>query len=148
MIAERVARLADAMGLSATIEYSRLSESAYITVADPDSAEAWEWRIRVSSHAARPTYARLHGEADFELGEHEEGDGNWRAAVRWLARQANRKPVWHVRRPFSQRGARLADRVIMALRRRGLPGEELILGAWGHANYHKWRDEFLAGEEL
>jgi hypothetical protein len=142
MRAERFARLVERMGLVALTDRSSLSHSEYVEVIDQERGK--HYKIRFADHETRPTYGRLRGYADFEVGEHQDGDGDWKAAIRWLAAQTGRKPVFAVRHKFSTRGAALTDRVIMYLRQCDLEGEEVVLRAWGCGSYNDFWQRYLA----
>lgn len=79
---------------------SGLSSSRYLTLrratswdADGDADAHEERRVRVSDHEARPTYERLHGSADIEIGDHAMAThATWAEAIARLAEIAG-KPV-------------------------------------------------------
>jgi len=68
---------------------SRLSQSEYLDVVfdDPNNEAGRNFKFRYSSHEMRPTYGAKRGYAGFEVGTHQDADGDWKAAVDWLARQ-------------------------------------------------------------
>jgi len=81
MNASRLAEYIRAMGLEVETEDSRLSASQYLTV-------WWDLekvKIRLADHECRPTYGRMHGFANFEIGKHQDADGSWQDCLRWLA---------------------------------------------------------------
>jgi hypothetical protein len=74
---------AEEIGWSGRIIRSGLSESCYVELQDGIR----ELKIRFSSHSARPTYDRIHGQPDFEVGPplgNAGSNGDWQSAIRWL----------------------------------------------------------------
>lgn len=65
---------------------SSLSTSRYFYVDIDDETID----VRQSDHVARPTYQLLYGEADFEIGEHQDADGDMLDFICWLAEKFNR----------------------------------------------------------
>jgi len=91
-IAERIKRHAEAMGLTVRMDASNLSDSYYLQITryagdDEDYEFRGDVRVRISSHEARPTYERLHGYADYEVGDHPMSMGDWLGCVVWLAKK-------------------------------------------------------------
>lgn len=87
------------------IERSGLSSSAYIEVfsydADGDEIEE-SFRIRVSDHESRPTYERRNP-SEYHVGDHQDADGDWIAAVAWACRRLDITPVARIARRLEDR---------------------------------------------
>ena len=134
--AKQLARLIDAMGLSTESDESGLSGSQYVTV----TLEAGNvYKLRMSDHEMRPTYGLTRGYADFEIGNHQDADGDWKAAIRWLANKTGRKPVFALRNSFNLRGLKMADAAAMHCR--WLADEmaaDRIAQAWGSQTYNEF----------
>src|SRR5512146_2451047 len=79
---ERLAEKLEAIDdrICAVVSHSGLSESAYIEllIEQPDGRNK-TYKIRMSGHEMRPTYGKLRGHADFEIGKHQDADGDWKA---------------------------------------------------------------------
>lgn len=92
---------------------SSLSSSRYLEASIPDWSrnkigplEADDVRylkIRASDHDLPPTYARLNGEADVEIGPHGSAAGEtWHNATRWILDKAGVKPDLVTQRALSR----------------------------------------------
>lgn len=70
--AERLAAILQRHGLSVSCHASSLSSSRYLDVTrwDADGECIGTVKVRLSTHEARPTYERLNGAADIEVGTH------------------------------------------------------------------------------
>ncbi|MFA5377002.1 MAG: hypothetical protein WC455_14725 [Dehalococcoidia bacterium] len=80
----------EANGFEVILETSALSESAYITASHEKAATTY--RVRLSNHTARPTYDRMYGEPDYEVGGDRNANANsstWRGALAWLCKKVN-----------------------------------------------------------
>lgn len=66
--------------------HSGLSSSQYVFVESPDGGEN---KIRFSDHVLPPSYSYTQGDADFEVGLHDESTGGWPNAVAWVAKKHN-----------------------------------------------------------
>jgi len=102
-IAEMVAWAAEEMGLRADWYYSQSSEAVYVVVwpdvpPDEEGVDDTEVTVRIAEHEPKP----WNGGGSFEVGSFREGwghpvpahratDGDWRAAVRWLAKRFDAK---------------------------------------------------------
>lgn len=97
--AEMLRKHLEANGFEVTIEGSSLSESQYVEAIHEERMPERLFRIRLSNHTSRPTYDRMRGVPDYEVGNAGNAHANaetWRAALSWACRQvgidAPRKP--------------------------------------------------------
>jgi len=111
-IAERIARYATQLGWQVEMDSSNLSSSRYLklqksaanSVENEESLE--EVEIRVSSHGQRPSYYR---EVDFEVGRHQEADGDWLDCIVWLAQRDNLPMPRGCKRALTIQSKKVAD---------------------------------------
>jgi len=86
----------ETLGLVADRTDSGLSEAVYFDICDPakeDDEDAEIVKVRMAEHEARPTYLRLNGSPDFEIGNiggkqyTQDSDGDAAACLAWLKRK-------------------------------------------------------------
>lgn len=72
--AQDLMRYAKKIGFQCEYERSVLSVSEYVTVLDDRNSPLRALKIRFSDHECRPTYLKLRGECDLEIGNHQDAD--------------------------------------------------------------------------
>lgn len=94
--ATQIEKYAEASGWSVDETFgSGLSGSKYVVLSRESGDEVETVKIRVSNHELPPTYKYQHGMADYEVVpdkvNHNDAQGDWRDAIKWLSQKSGSK---------------------------------------------------------